>query len=855
MIELKNVKKYFNRRKSNEIRAIDDTTLVFPDKGLVTLLGESGCGKTTLLNAIGGLDKVDSGEITVEGNRMTRRTSGARDSIRNRYIGYIFQNFNLIEDETVYNNVALVLRMIGFRDKAAVELRVMHILDRVGISRYRSRPVKMLSGGERQRVGIARALVKNPKVIIADEPTGNLDSANTLEVMNIIKAISREKLVILVTHERNIAEFYSDRIIEIVDGKVTADRMNSHEGSLDYRVDTRIYLQDMPYVKDLSADGFRVKLYSDNPDMPPEIKIVIKDGSLYADTGGALRHGSDDLDIIDAHYTGVAKDAAEQYRFDYDEYFADAEQIESEKAAERARSQANKVRPIGEKTAGAARISRRDPVPSKIRYHMVYGPLRSLGAGFKKVKSYSKIKKVLLAGFVLASLFVMYAFSNVAGVMRVTDAQFITDNKRFVQIKTGSVNAQLLDRIASETGADFVLPGYGGAIFNIGLDDYDQSMSSVIQISGSLEAADVLPESDLVAGRLPSDPQEVVIDVHLIDTKRRNDVRYSELGMSDPESLIGKKLYVNYMQPFTIVGVSDTVQPNIFVDRSMLADLEAYATPANNADIYAFRGYPSIPSGQICQYSFMSQTGDLTIVKGEAPDEDYEALVPESLREEYSVGSRLSTKIGDTPLTISGFYHDRRGGEGLYVNDATYEQVYYSTNDTVTLATDDPQAALDWATENGFSADYLYETSKSDYEQQTRDSVNRTVLAAAIITVISLIEIYLIMRASFLSRIKEVGVLRAIGLKKGEIYRMFAGEAVAITIMTSLPAMAVMAYFLNALAKSPVSLLSDSFYMSPMVFLAAFGLIFAFNVIAGLLPLFGTLHKTPAAILARNDVN
>ncbi|MGI6176902.1 MAG: ATP-binding cassette domain-containing protein [Eubacterium sp.] len=853
MIELKNVKKYFNRRKSNEIRAIDDTTLVFPDKGLVTLLGESGCGKTTLLNAIGGLDKVDSGEITVEGNRMTRRSSGARDSIRNRYIGYIFQNFNLIEDETVYNNVALVLRMIGFRDKRAIERRVMYILDRVGIARYRSRPVKMLSGGERQRVGIARALVKNPKVIIADEPTGNLDSANTIEVMNIIKAISREKLVILVTHERNIAEFYSDRIIEIVDGKVTADRVNSHEGSLDYRVDTRIYLQDMPYMKDLSADGFKVKLYSDDPDMPPEIKIVIKDGSLYTSTEGKLRHGSDDLKIIDAHYTGVAKDSAEQYRFDYDEYFANAEQIESEKAAERAKSQANKVRPIGEKTSESPRISRMDPVPSKIRYHMVYGPLRSLGAGFKKVNSYSKIKKVLLAGFVLASLFVMYAFSNVAGVMHVTDAQFVTDNKRFVQIKTGSVNAQLLDRIAAETGADFVLPGYGGALFNMALDDYDQSMNSIFQIVGSLEVKDRLSESDLLAGRLPSDPQEVVVDILIID--RSNDIRYSELKLSDPDDLIGRKLYVNYMQPFTIVGVSNTVQPNIYVDRSMLSVLEAYAVADNNPYIYMFGGYPVISSDQICQYSFMSQTGDLTIVKGEAPDEEYEALAPESLSEEYSVGSKLSMKVGDTPLVVSGFYHDRRGGEGLYVSDATYERVYYATHDTVTLATDDPQAALDWATENGYSAEYLYEKAKSDYNEQMRDSVNRTVLAAAIITVISLIEIYLIMRASFLSRIKEVGVLRAIGLKKGEIYRKFAGEAVAITIMTSLPAMAVMAYFLNAMAKSSLALLSDAFYMSPMLFLAAFGLVFIFNVVAGLLPLIGTLHKTPAAILARNDVN
>ena len=169
----------------------------------------------------------------------------------------------LFRSATVYENVALVLRMTGFRNKAAIERRVMYILERVGISRYRNRPVKMLSGGERQRVGIARAIVKNPRIIIADEPTGNLDSVNTIEVMNIIKAISKEKLVILVTHERELAEFYADRIIEIVDGGIVGDRLNEHEGSLDYRIDTKIYLGDMPYQADLSPSGFDVRLYSD----------------------------------------------------------------------------------------------------------------------------------------------------------------------------------------------------------------------------------------------------------------------------------------------------------------------------------------------------------------------------------------------------------------------------------------------------------------------------------------------------------------------------------------------------------------------------------------------------------------
>ena len=207
MIKLVKVNKYFNRFKRNKIHVINNTSLEFEKTGLVAILGNSGSGKTTLLNAIGGLDKVSSGKIYINGKKITKRFSGRVDKIRNLNIGYIFQNYNLINNMTVFDNVALALKMCGVKNKEEIKKRVNYLLEVLGIYKYRNRYANMISGGERQRVAIARALVKNPNIIIADEPTGNLDSKNSLEIMNIIKSISKNKLVILVTHEKELALF------------------------------------------------------------------------------------------------------------------------------------------------------------------------------------------------------------------------------------------------------------------------------------------------------------------------------------------------------------------------------------------------------------------------------------------------------------------------------------------------------------------------------------------------------------------------------------------------------------------------------------------------------------------------
>ena len=221
MIKIEKVNKYFNRYRKNQIHVIDNTSLTLEDTGLTALLGPSGSGKTTLLNVIGGLDKVGKGKIYINNQKITSKFSYKVDKIRNLNIGYIFQDYKLVENLSVYDNVALSLKIIGIKDKKEIDKRVTYVLEKVGMYRYRKRPANMLSGGERQRVGIARAIVKNPNIIIADEPTGNLDPYNSENVFTSLLELVRNKnmTAFIATHNPILAG-KMDRQIALVDGKL-----------------------------------------------------------------------------------------------------------------------------------------------------------------------------------------------------------------------------------------------------------------------------------------------------------------------------------------------------------------------------------------------------------------------------------------------------------------------------------------------------------------------------------------------------------------------------------------------------------------------------------------------------------
>ena len=240
MIKVKEFNKYYNRHSQNEIHVINNSTLELPDTGLVCILGESGSGKTTLMNAIGGLDNFDSGSLTVDDIEIKKYSQSKIDKIRNEKYGYIFQNYYLLQDRTVYYNIELALNMYDLTHEQKEE-RILYVLKAVGMEKYRKRKISQLSGGQQQRIAIARALAKTPNIIFADEPTGNLDEKNTIQIMNIIKKISHNCLVVLVTHEKRIAEFYADRIIKIEDGKIIYDEQYSSNGIISKMIIIFIY--------------------------------------------------------------------------------------------------------------------------------------------------------------------------------------------------------------------------------------------------------------------------------------------------------------------------------------------------------------------------------------------------------------------------------------------------------------------------------------------------------------------------------------------------------------------------------------------------------------------------------------
>ena len=822
MIRLLNVKKSFNKHKSNEIRAIDNTSIELADSGLVTFLGNSGCGKTTLLNAIGGLDRVDKGQIFIDDQRITRRLSNKLDEIRNLRIGYIFQNYNLIEDATVFENVALVLKMIGFKDKDAIERRVMYILDKVGIAKYRNRPASMLSGGERQRVGIARALVKNPQIIIADEPTGNLDSSNTIDVMNIIKAISKQKLVILVTHERDIAEFYADRVIEIVDGKIVDDRENSHDGKLDYRMDSKIFLKDMPIQKDFSEGPFDISFYSDSNQKLPKIEIVVKNNNIYIKTDDNLSMGADGVEIIDDHYQAMTKEIYEKYNFDYSDYFEHAEEKE-----------------------GLSKSGK----PAKMKYCSIYGPFSSFGSGFRKIRRYSKIKKILLLGFVLASMFVIYAVSNVAGITHYTDDRFTTMDKDYVSVKTGKLSGETYQKYATMENVDYALPGNSIVYFAMTFEEYYQAQG--LLVSGSLSDIAKLKKSDITAGRLPENPNEVVVDEMVVKNMIKN-ANARELGIKTGKDVLERTLKQPNMPDIKIVGITNKQSPSIYVDRSKLLPIILH-NPGENAVEAVVNPPYATEADAILPYSEYANAGNIQIVKGEAPSKDFEVLVPEALKDEVAIGKPINLKIKGNYLIVSGYYHDDRKGGGLYVTDNTNFINVISKYKTLTIAPKDKAAFIDSLQGSDVRVIDVYKENKENYVNSISKGIWKTIAVSGVIVFVSLIEIYLMLRASFLSRIKEVGVLRAIGLKKGDIYRMFTGEVLAITLVTAIPGMGLMAYFINAMTS--IELFNNMYRMNPIVFGISFLIVLGFNMLAGLFPVFTTLRKTPAAILARNDIS
>lgn len=796
MIEIKNLHKYFNRFKKNQLHVINDVSLKLPNKGLIALLGPSGSGKTTMLNMIGGLDTQTKGKILINGKKLSKRSSLRRDYVRTLNVGYIFQDYKLIDEDSVFDNVALSLRLMGIKNKKEIKRRVEFILDKVGMFRYRYRPAGMLSGGERQRVGIARALVKDPDIILADEPTGNLDSKNTLDVMNIITQISKDKLVVLVTHEQNLAKFYADRVIEFADGVIKNDYKNDHPDELDYQIENKFYLKDFKYKNNINVKNAEVNIYSNDKDNI-KIDIVVKNGNYYIKTyNNFLTQVVDEdssLEFVDEHYKKINKDELEKVSFD-------AENIKHK------------------------------------RYSSIFNVFTFFSKGFQKVFNYSLLKKLLLGGFLLSGGFILYAVSSYVATVTIKDEQFIKTSRDYTYIKTDKNKVSTIKELESIDLEAFVIPGDVTVKFQVNFDSLLQFNNSYVELNGSITPNDNLKDDDIIYGRLPMNNNEIVLDKLLISNEISNKKEFKMAGLINPDDFIDLNLTIRGMDDFVVVGISDKVEPCMYVNKDMIIPIIL----GNANDSYD-------ESGNVLSYSLNKD--NLRLVKGRVPTNDYETLVNYDQRYEMPLYKKIDKKVNNTKLLVVGYYVPIDYEDGFITNDNTVKYNYINKSKNAYVF----NGKINKYKDNGFASYNTYDMAKKAYKSLAKDSVKSKLIVSAIIISISLIEVFLISRSSFLSKIKEVGTYRAIGVKKMDICKMFMGEAFAITTLASVPGI----IFTSMLLKKIIGIkyFKYMFIIDFKVVFISIIIVYIFNIFVSLLPVINLMRKTPANILSRNDVD
>jgi len=695
---------------------------------------------------------------------------------------------------------------------------------------YRRRNVQALSGGQQQRVAIARAIAKNPKVVLADEPTGNLDANNTYEIMSIIKKISQERLVILVSHERSLVDFYADRVITLTDGVVNNDYDNSGNRSLEHKDERIIYLKDLH--KDDSLEGSGIERYYDSSkDEGLSFQIIEVKDSVYirAKSRKKIKYLTDETEIklVNEHYKAKQSEDELEFNFDLDQF-------------------------------GVIKQSQNKRSYIKLP--------KTIKNGFIKVISPRKVfgKMLLLAYFVISAL-VAYQLGTLGSYVMGDEFDYIHISNDIIGVRDEEYMDQsdidyLLDNVEgiewspyfTQVSVGFKMYDFYQGEVNVGTYAYPMKESWV-------------DSADLIEGRMPENSLEVVVDKWILDYLLTSK-ELKDLEITDISSFLGLKMYSGsgyalldydyYYTPepmmfFDIVGIIDTDSPTIVVaDESILAFIDVY-------------------SGLL---AYSAAEGRIEIESGRGIEAENEIMIGAYLDDELSVGDTYSV-YGITYdivgiFTVNEEYYDESLNSIVIVSDSIIEatqkenvRYYASTSSSYNSGsglyfyTDDINKAIEDINTLalGYEGYDAYATQQTYYQETLYAQNSGKIRAVLIITIGIVVYIFLTMRTSMLNRIREIGIYRAIGATKRDIYKIFFGEIIATTTMGSLTgyvAMSILILRIQSMAGEAMNL----FNMPLSYFIGGIVFIYTLNIVFGMLPVFNLLRKTPSEISAKYDI-
>ncbi len=825
MIEITRLNKTYDKNTANANHVLRDISLTLPDTGFVCIVGVSGCGKTSLLNAVGGLDTFDSG--TIDTGRVTVSRPGTRryERERNSSFSYIFQNYYLLPDHSVAYNVYLGLHCLDLTHREKL-VRVREALEAVNMAQYTRRIAGELSGGQQQRVAIARALARRPRVIFADEPTGNLDEENTVNICTLLRKISRTSLVVMVTHEQAIARFFADRILTLGEGKVVDDADSWPRTDLAASMGSTLYTEDYSR-QELAGNDLRIQVLTEKGSAPADLTIaVLKDRILIksADSRTLSCSRPEEIPVLKEGKHPVMK-------------------LETLDAA------------LAEETLGA------DPKPDM--------PLRA-GAGFSFSMILQEARRLLMARrnhrlstwffLVAMSVLTLWMVGDYLTVSSIDPRDFVITESHILELaveRGENLDPTLYTNVLTQTGpllenlraseTDFTAIPYVSGHPKIFLDSLFLQLGDtyVTPLGFSYVPLELFDDSALLYGHMPENCEEIIVDRWILDNILKTDSMLPNLLYS-PEQFLGLRLvYTRKTFSPVITGICDTGEPAIYMSKEAFASLGNIGTEA-----ISLSQFQAMHPGK---YDNLSLTDDQCLVILD------------------NAGSTYKTRVGDAYKTNSGMAFtitDVLESEETYaeivVSDTGLDSLLdamITSNVNLCFYTRDKQAlhkCIETTIQEQFEGLVQYQikdtygSSWASYRNASSLKADARRVVTFAVIFLSMAMLYLLQRSFVQQRIGMIAVYRLLGLPGRKLIGIFALESFLLSIGSILPA-TVCTWLLVAV----LNLLTDLHFSMVLPWQALLGTYLAvtgYYLAVCLLPVLRLLRLPPARLAAKYDI-
>ena len=824
MIGVKNLNKTYERRSGADSRVLKDVSFTLPDTGFVCILGPSGCGKTSLLNAIGGLDRFDNGELSVGDVTVKSYGTAAFEGERNRSFGYIFQNYYLLQNHSVAYNVYLGLHSLELTHRQKLE-RVKEALAAVDMERYLRRRTSDLSGGQQQRVAIARALARRPRVIFADEPTGNLDESNTLNICALLRKISKTSLVVMVTHEERIAGFFADRIIRLDSGEVVPDSGKWDREDLALEGGNTLYAGDHREAL-LENDRISLRLLTQEGAQPVKLTVVaLKDRViLKLDDSRTVSCGpmKDSPVLLEGKRPVMTLEALDQKELPVEFAHDETEQAK----------------------AGQG-----------VTLSMMGSEVRELIRGRDKTWLATWFFLVLL------TVLTVWMTGDYLTLRAVDPRDFVMTDSRILEMSIergeqhdldtgGYRHESLLRETVTEYVANFpvtagceILP-FVNARPEISAEAYFPQLDTVaIQLRGfSYLPVDCVKESSLILGRMPENVQEVVVDRWVLDAVLLEE-GIMQNSISDIGFFLGKTLEFPKMEySATIVGISDDGEAALYAPRSVIATVGV-----SGKSVMTLSELRQLFPGEYEELEL--KPGEcITVIKPGVPQNKPGQQLTFNVQLKLTVAAAIEAKTYATVIVADEDLETILRSQAVI---ARHFVLYCQDKAAVAAQLKAVPSALEAEKKLQVELSDRYSDSWNAYERASRIKADARTIVLVTVMLLAAVMLYLLRRAQVHGRIELLAVYRLLGIPGRKLAAIFAMESGIAFLTGTLPAAA-----LTWGAVTVLTAIEDLEFAMVLPWQAAAivaAVIWGYHLIVSLLPLGRLLRLPPARLAAQYD--